>query len=574
MPAEAPANLPAEYVRPAGGGLIAMPAFIQAIPPQQRLSTLFVLLATIALIVGAWTWMRTPDYQVLYANLEDRDGGAVVAALQQMNVPYRISEGGGTILAPGDQVPELRLKLAGQGLPKGSIAGFEIMENQKFGASEFLEQVNYQRALEGELARSVQSLSAVQGARVHLAIAKPSVFVRERQKPSASVLVNLYPGRTLDPGQVSAVMHLVASSVPDLPVQNITVVDQNGTLLSNTGADDNGLDPNQLKYVSELETGYMKRIEAILTPIVGAENVRAQVTADVDFTQAEHAEETYKPNQDPANAVIRSQQTSETTSVSGGSTPSGIPGALSNQPPGNASAPLDAAANSAAAPAAGTAGAGATPALGPDGKPIAKPAAAAPTPPMNTQKDATTNYEVDRTIRHVRQSVGSVRRLSAAVVINEPSETGADGKTAPKPLTPAQMEQITNLVKEAMGYSADRGDTVNIANAPFTTEPPVGELPLWKQPQVIGLAKEIGRYVLGAALVLYLIFGILKPMLKRQAAARPPAPMMPPQAAYAAAPGGPAHAGDAYEQNLENTRQIAREQPKVVANVVKQWVGT
>src|SRR5450759_4726286 len=269
------AQLPASRIRVLG-----------MIPLQQKFGLMVALAAVVALLVGGWMWGQTPDYRVLYANLSDRDGGAIISSLQQMNVPFKFAEGGGALLVPANQVHEVRLRLAGQGLPKGGLVGFELMETQKLGTSQFQEQVNYQRALEGELARSIQSLSAVQSARVHLAISKPSVFVREQQKPSASVLLNLFPGRSLDPAQVSAIVHLVSSSVPELPVKNVTVVDQSGSLLSSTGNGtlDAELDAGQLKYVQELEQNYAKRIETILTPITGINNVRAQVTADVDFS--------------------------------------------------------------------------------------------------------------------------------------------------------------------------------------------------------------------------------------------------------------------------------------------------
>ncbi len=270
--------------------------------------------ALIAVVAAATLWSRAPDYRVLYSNVADSDGGAIIAALQQMNVPYRFADGGSAIMVPEANVHEARLKLAAQGLPKGGLAGFELMENQKFGTSQFAEQVNYQRALEGELARTIQAMQEVQSARVHLALSKPSVFVREQAKPSASVLLKLYPGRMLDRSQVQAIGHLVSSSVPNLPLANVTVVDQSGRLLSSSFQDNaSGLDPTQLNYVRDIEQGYIKRIEAILGPVVGEDNVRAQVTADVDLDNTEQMAETYRPNQDPANGVVRSTHTSEST---------------------------------------------------------------------------------------------------------------------------------------------------------------------------------------------------------------------------------------------------------------------
>ena len=295
---------------------------------------------TIAIMVGVWMWSQAPDYRVLFSNFNDKDGGAIVASLQQLNIPYKYSEGGTGILVPANQVHDARLKLASQGLPKGGNVGFELMENQKLGISQFLEQVNFQRALEGELARSIQAVSAVQTARVHLAIPKASVFVREQQKPTASVLLNLYPSRVLDQQQVSAILHLVASSIPELQAKNVTIVDQNGNLLSDPSKQvaNNNLDPSQLKYVQEFQQSVVKKIESIISPIVGAQNVRAEATADIDFSRSEQAAETYRPNSPPEASSIRSQQTSE--SYGKPAVASGVPGALSNQPPTPATAPL------------------------------------------------------------------------------------------------------------------------------------------------------------------------------------------------------------------------------------------
>lgn len=522
---------------------------------QQKLGLMLAIAAIIALVAGAWMWSQSPDYRVLYTNVSDRDGGAIISALQQMNVPYKFAEGGGAILVPGTHVHEVRLRLASQGLPKGSLAGFELMENQKLGSSQFLEQVNYQRALEGELARSIQSLSAVQNARVHLAISKPSVFVREQQKPSASVLLNLFPGRSLDPAQVSAIVHLISSSVPDLPVKNVTVVDQGGSLLSSLGnaASNAQLDAGQLKYVQELEQSYVKRIEAILTPITGVNNVRAQVTADVDFSQIERAEEIYKPNQTASGpTAIRSQQSTE--SATGGPQASGgVPGALSNQPPAPVSAPLTA--------APGTA--------------VSTPPGGAAVSPANTRKESTVNYEVDKTIRHVRQPVGGIKRLSVAVVVNYRKDIDSAGKVSHTPLAPEEIAKINDLVKETMGYNKDRGDTLNVANSPFSVaeREVIPDVPFWKQPATLVLAKEIGKHLLIAAAVLYLVLGVLRPLLKNLAEARP-APALPEGAMDGQATVAVRRQGVAgYEQNLQMAKQLANQEPKIVATVVKDWVS-
>ncbi|BCB26169.1 flagellar M-ring protein [Sulfurimicrobium lacus] len=526
---------------------------------QRKLGLMFGIAAIIAVVAGSWMWSQTPDYRVLYSNLSDRDGGSVIASLQQMNIPYKMAEGGGAILVPSNQVYEMRLRLASQGLPKGSVVGFELMDGQKLGMSQFQEQVNYQRALEGEITRSIQSLSAVQGARVHLAIPKPSVFVRDQQKPSASVLLSLYPGRTLDAAQVSGIVHLIASSVPELPVKNVTLVDQNGNLLvaaGEGGVDAHaGLDPTQLDYLHQVEQSYVKRIEAILTPLVGTDNVKAQVAADLDFAMVEQTAETFKPNPVPNDAAIRSQQTSETVGDAG-KPASGVPGAMSNQPPGAASAPITATGSPAGGAAAGGAASGA-----------------------GAHKESTVNFEVDKTIQHVRQPVGGIKRLSVAVVVNN-RMVGVGKNAKAKPLTAAELAQLQNLVKEAMGYNQARGDTLNLVNAAFTTseEEVVPSAPLWKDPGNISLAKEVAKNLLIAALLFYLVFGVIRPILRDLAQPGPArhhhagaadeevAEISPQAAARAAQSAG-------YDENLKAARELAKQDPRVVASVVKDWVG-
>lgn len=304
--------------------------------PQQIGSKLFLLAgiaAVIAVMVVFWLWSQQPDYRVLFSNFSDKDGGAIVAALDKMNVPYKLSDSGTAILVPAAQVHQARLKLASEGLPKGGNIGFELLEKQKFGVSQFVEQVNFQRGLEGELERSIQAIDSVESAIIHLAIPKQSVFVRDQQKPTASVLLNVLPGRHLDANQVSAVVHLVASSVPNLPTANVTVVDQNGNLLSDTAKKPGAknLDPAQLKYVDEMQQNIARRVESIIVPIVGAGNVRAEASVEVDFSTTEQAAEIYKPNQNTTDVAVRSMQSNESQVVDGAGA-TGVPGALSNQP--------------------------------------------------------------------------------------------------------------------------------------------------------------------------------------------------------------------------------------------------
>lgn len=527
---------------------------------QQKMGLAVAIAASVALLVGLWLWGQTPEYRVLYSNLSDRDGGAIIESLQQQNIPYKFAEGGGALLVPANVVHEVRLRLASQGLPKGGTAGFEMMETQKFGTSQFLEQVNYQHALEGELARSMQTLAAVANARVHLAIPKPSVFVKDQQKPSASVLLSLHPGRTLEPGQVNGIVHLVSSSIPNMPAQNVSVLDQNGNLLSATheGAEQN-MDATQIKYVRQIEQDYIKRIEAILIPITGQTNVKAQVTAEVDFSQVEQTAETFKPNQQPNTGAVRSSQTLE--ALNGVNSAGGVPGALSNQPPVPATAPIT------------------KPAAGSTANATANAAA-------NTRKEATLNYEVDRTIQHTKLPVGSIRRLSVAVVMNNRNVTDAKtGKTSSKPYTDAEKTQITALVKDAMGFDQKRGDSLNVLNSAFNNEQEVvPEVPLWKQPEIQALAKEVLKYLLIVMIAAFLLFGIIRPAFKNlaaQAAAQAEAAAA--AAAQAAAQHHGAHHGAAqyseqqnqnsYEDNLQLAKQLTKDDPKIVASVVKEWVN-
>ena len=540
---------------------------------QQKILLMIAVAVIAALLVAGNTWLKQADYRILFSNISERDGGAIIAALDQMNIPYQFNDTGGAILVPGSKVHEVRLRLATQGLPKGGGVGFELMENQKFGISQFAEQVNYQRGLEGELSRTIQSIAAVQNARVHLAIPKPTVFVREELKPSASVLLNLYPGRALDPSQIAGIQNLVAASVPNLSVSGVTLIDQTGAMLSQLKSPlmDAGLDPTQIKYVREIEASAIKRVDDILAPIVGQGNARVQVAADIDFSQSEQTAETHRPNTTPPDIAIRSQQTSESASA----TPSaqGVPGALTNQPPVPATAPLT---------TPPVAGAG-TPAAAP-GQPLPGQLNAAGVQgpinsiaqPINTRKDSTINYEVDKTIRHTKQSVGTIKRLSAAVVINHRK----DAKGLVKPLSDTELKQINELVKEALGYNKERGDTVSVANAPFsTTDQADSEIPLWKDPDLQYILKNLFKYGAIAAIVAYLLFKVVLPLSKVMLTSQPKhqhgtvgenidvladeeSEALPPSAA------------EALSKKLDEARDLAQQDPKVIANIIKDWTGS
>lgn len=530
---------------------------------QQMGGKLFLLAgiaAVIAVMTVIWMWSQQPDYRVLFSNYSDKDGGAIVASLEKMNVPYKFSDSGTAILVPAANVHQARLKLAADGLPKGGNIGFELLENQKFGVSQFVEQVNFQRALEGELERTIQAIDAVEVARIHLAIPKPSVFVRDQQKPTASVLLNLRGGRSLDAQQVSSVVHLVASSVPDLPTENVTVVDQNGNLLSDTSkkSSTNNLDPAQLKYIDDLQKSIVKRIESIITPIVGLKNVRAEASAEVDFSSLEQAAETYKPNQKPEDVTIRSMQSNESKTSNGEATAGGIPGALSNQPPAPATAPITA--------EAGAADSAAT--------------AAETTPnPFNVQKNTTTNFEVDKTVRYVQQAMGGIKRLNVAVVVNNMPVTDKAGKVTYRPLTAAESKQINDLAMQAMGFNKERGDSLTVVNSSFAGEPTekLAEVPMWKNPVLIEYVKDILRLLAGVIGILMVYKKILKPLFNKLT--EPIALLTHNPGAMASINGGQEvieatrGGGSGYDQNLGAVKQIAANNPRMVANVVAGWTN-
>lgn len=455
--------------------------------------------AAIAIVMALVLWAKSPDYKVLYSNLADQDGGAIVTQLTQMNVPYRFSDNGSAILVPADKVHELRLRMAQQGLPKGGAVGFELLDQEKFGISQFSEQINYQRALEGELARTIETLGPVKSARVHLAMPKPSLFVREQKSPSASVTLNLEPGRALDEGQISAVVHMVSSAVAGLPPGNVTLVDQGGHLLTQSNTAGRDLNDAQLKYAMDVESRFQRRIESILGPIVGSGNVHAQVTAQIDFANKEQTQEQYRPNSDPSQAAVRSRQLNQSEQVNGRN-PGGVPGALSNQPAPANNAPISTPPQNNAANA-------------PQQNQSTSMGGASPTGSSNTQRDETTNYEVDRTILHTKLNVGDVQRLSVAVVVNY--RQLADGK--PLPLTPEQMKQIENLTREAMGYSDKRGDTLNVVNSPFSaTEDTSLELPFWKQQAFFEMLMSAGRWLVVLIVAWLLWRKLVRPLIQRK----------------------------------------------------------
>jgi flagellar M-ring protein FliF len=544
----------------------------------QRMRLVLGAVVAIAIVIAGIVMGSTPDWRVLYANLADKDGGAIIAQLSQMNIPYKYTDGGSAILVPSDKVHDTRLRLASLGLPKGSVTGFEMMESNRFGMTQFQERLTFQRGLEGELTRSIQALSSVQSARVHLALPNQNGFFREQQKPSASVLVSLYPARSLDRTQIAGIVHLVASSVPELSPAAVSVLDDTGKLLSTPAdgsGDARGVDAEQLQYAQNIEQSFTRRILDILEPIVGKGNVRAQVTADIDFSQTESTSESHRPNQTPDSGAVRSQQLVETgAGAAGAAGAAGVPGAVTNQPPGNATAPINGPAQTLAA--AGTAGAGAAGAAAAGGK-----------------RESIINYEVDKTIRVVRGGTGQVRRLSAAVVVNHQAGKDANGAPTTVALTADQIEKMTALVRETIGFNKDRGDSVNLMNTPFVDTKRVEEvLPLWRQPEMQDLARSLAWPIGTVLLVALVLFGLVRPGLKAMArpvlseTASEDGAVEPGQVDALVADGTerpPLLTNSSSEQipvataeetRLDAARKLARENPIAVANIVKGWMGS
>ncbi|MCC7410874.1 MAG: flagellar M-ring protein FliF [Gammaproteobacteria bacterium] len=523
-----------------------------------------------AVAIGVWVvlWARTPAYSLLYANLSERDVGQVMQVLQASNIPHKIDEVSGSIMVAGEQVHDARLKLAAAGLPKTASMGFEMLDREQgFGTSKFIENARYQRALESELGRTIGQLANVRAVRVHLAIPKDSVFLRTRHSASASVLLDLYSGRQLEERQIGAIVHLVSASVPELQPDNVTIVDQNGRLLTDRyGSGDLAVSAERFDYTGRIERSYAERIEEILAPIVGADGVKAQVTAELDFTAVEQTSERFNPDL-PA---VRSEQTLEEQRAGG--SPGGVPGALSNQPPGEASAPEVVAA-------------------GADAPGTAESAAA-----RNSRRETTRNFELDKTISYTKLPVGSVRRLSAAVVVNHKAIADAAGKVTYQPLDEQEIARLTSLVKEAIGFSVARGDTVNVISAEFqlpAAAEPLPEPALWERPWVW----SIGKQLLGILIALSIAFGVLRPLMKSLMQHREPALAM---SGALAGPGGlaalpPGAAGREYadanaaaarlaadkqlniaalgNDNINLVRSYVAQEPKLAAQVVKSWVS-
>ena len=548
------------------------------------------LAASVAIGFAVVLWSQQPDYRPLYGSLAGMDSKQIMETLAAADIAYTVEPNSGALLVKADDVARARMKLAAAGVtPSDSNIGFEILDkDQGLGTSQFMEATRYRRGLEGELARTISSLNNVKGARVHLAIPKSSVFVRDERKPSASVLVELFSGRSLEPGQVLAIINLVATSVPELSKSQITVVDQKGNLLSDM-AENSALTQagKQFDYSRRMESMLTQRVHNILQPVLGNDRYKAEVSADVDFSAVESTSEQFNPDQ-PA---LRSEQsTSEQRTASNG--PQGVPGALSNQPPAPASAPQT---TGGAAATAGAIQPG-QPLLDANGQQIMDPATGQPmlAPyPADKRNQSTKNFELDRSISHTKQQQGRVNRLSVSVVVDDQVKVNAaDGAVTRAPWSADELARFTRLVQDAVGFDASRGDSVSVINMPFSAErgEVIAEAAFYTQPWFWDIVKQ----VLGVLFILVLVFGVLRPVLnnitgngknKQLAAfggsdvelggmggldgelANDRVSLGGPQSILLPSP------SEGYDAQLNAIKSLVAEDPGRVAQVVKEWIN-
>ncbi len=539
---------------PSGPSLASNVRRVITHPGTRQLMGLAGIAAAIAVGITVWFWSQGSNMAPLFTGLMPEDEMAVVQALQTRNIPFEQSEG--AVMIPAEQVHNMRLALAAEGLPHGSGVGFELIRDAGgLGSSPFMENARYQHVLETELARTITSMQPVKGARIHLALPRRSAFVRPNETASAAVMVTLHSGRTLDAGQIASIVHLVSSSVPQLADDRVSVVDQRGTLLNRPHSGGQGLNDEQIAFQERTEQRYVERIMQLLQPFTGAGRVSAQVTVDMDFSRAEQTRESYDPN----SRTIRSEQSSE-EKRGGESAVGGVPGALSNRPPNTA---------------------------------VNNEQSSSTTVNGTSSTQSTRNYEINRTVEQTWQNPGRVRRISAAVVVDH-MPTGTDG--ALEPLPQEQMNRIQALVQEAIGFDDVRGDSVSVQNLPFQPieAPEVESLPMWEQP----VLQDMARQLVGLIVLLLVAFRLFRPAVSAVLGASVAASGTP---ALAAATGGgssstalavegssfEADSGAAqpkrhkldftpqndFDEKLAAVREVVGQDPGRVANVVRGWIA-
>ncbi len=531
----------------------------------RQIGLMLGLAFSVAMGIAVVLWSQAPSYSLLFASVAEKDAAEILDVLDKLEVDYKVETGSGAIMVPADDVREIKMKLASQGLPRSDSLGYELLDKEMgFGTSKSVEKVRFQRALEGEIARTITSIQNIKSARVLLALPKQSVFVRKRKKPSASVIVNLYQGRSLEKSHVESIVHLVASSVPLLEAEQVTVVDQKGHLLnSKNSSSDVYLTSKQFEYKKQIEEHLMARIDNILFPVVGMDSMRVQISADVDFTVTEKTQEMFNPDLPALRSEQVQEQQSSTSAIQG------VPGALSNQPPPAGIAPEV---------ANGQNGAGGS------------------NTPQSGSKSAVRNYELDKTITHTRMATGILQRLSVAVVVDNKRAYGEEGEIISKSYSQEDINRFTDLVKQAVGFDVKRGDQVTVSNIAFMMPEAMEalpEIPMWEQGWFIDLMKQVGAVLV----VLLLIFAVLRPAFKGligreiqdQKALAGNGPIKYDEngvpIATLAGTGNQANiqgmetedlllleAPQSYEKRLEYVQKLVDEEPKLVAQVIKSWV--
>src|SRR6202051_5025930 len=531
---------------------------LETIPGLKQVGLLAGVAAAVAAAIWLVLWSQGQNYSVLYGQLSERESGQVMDALTAAGIDFKLNPSG-AVSVPESKVQEARIRLASQGLPQSDAMGIEMIQKESaLGTSSMMETARYQSVLETELARTIIKVQGVQSARVHLALPKPSVFLRDARKATASVMLQLYPGRRLEPGQVAAIVHLVASSVPELAARDGTLVDQAGSLLNSPDESaEAAASTRQFEYTRKLEESYRQRIVELLEPMIGPGRVHATVTADMDFTVTEETRENY----DPQKTAVRSEQTS-TEQRRGGDGAEGIPGALSNQPPGTSGAPT--------IPGAATPG---NPAPG------AAQSTATSSGPNSSAQRSTRNFEVDRTLSYVKQPVGILKRPNVGVVLDDWQKVDADGKATTAPMSDTDIKRFSQLVRESIGLKEDRGDQLNVLNQAFKSSAPIGPVegpPLWQTPWITQLAKQI----VGAALVLVVAFLVLRPLMKsltksapRITAAGDLGDLDGDRVSISGQGGKAIKLAPSFEQQIAAARTLVGQDPRRAAQVVKDWVS-
>lgn len=555
LPVVPPQNLPA---------LDGLASRFSQLPARSLWSAGLGVLAVLALAAWIFTQARHGDHRVLFPGMQEREAAQVIDRLTQLNIPHRLAEGSGAVMVPSSRYYEARMKLSSAGLPKSTVTGYELLDQTPFGQTQGQEMANRQRALEGELVRTIQSLASVESARVHLALPTQTGFFREQLKPSASVSVSLHPGRTLEAQQVAGIVHLVSSSVPGLHPKAVTVVDGRMELLTPALDAQAGpaLDAQQLKHLRSIEETHTRRVLELLEPLFGRDNVRATITADVDFSQTQSTSEEFKPNQGEAPAAVRAVR-SEDASVPGAPLAAGVPGAISNQPPTPAA--------SAARP----------------GTSASAPGSASP----GGRREVETRFEVDKKVSVTQHATGVVRRLQAAVVVNHRQVTDEAGKVTSTPLTPEEVQQVTELVQQGMGFDEKRGDSVRVVNTSFRVVEPLAVVPepWWRQPWLLDTLRGALVPAVLAAMALALIFGVIRPALRPLFSApsaapgsalsvtvagdTPLTPLGPTQPQAIAAPADVPALPAPDDAKIDAIREFAKQNPAAVASVLRTWIS-